>query len=37
MVILEISTDLDYYFLQKGLDVVLHKLPFLAKIVKNFY
>ena len=37
MIILEISTYLDYYFLQKGLAVVLHKLPFLAKIVKNFY
>jgi large subunit ribosomal protein L16 len=37
MVILEISTYLEYHFLKKGLLVVLHKLPFLAKVVKNFY
>jgi len=37
MVILEISTSLEYFFLEKGLNSVLHKLPFSAKIVKNFY
>jgi len=37
MVIIEISTQLDYIFLDKGLNVVLDELPFLSKIVKNFY
>jgi len=37
MVILELSTSLEYYFLEKGLNSVLHKLPFSAKIIKNFY
>ena len=37
MIILEISTYLDYYYLHKGLISVLHKLPFSSKIVKNFY
>ena len=37
MVILEFSTELNYSFLDKGLNVVLDKLPFLSKIVKNFY
>jgi len=37
MIIIEISTQLDYIFLDRGLKIVLDKLPFLSKIVKNFY
>jgi len=37
MIILEISTVLDYCFLEHGLVSVIHKLPFMAKVVKNFY
>jgi len=37
MVIIEISTDLKYYYLHKGLNVVLDKLPFLSRVVRNFY
>lgn len=37
MIIIEFKTDIEFYKLEHGLNIIMDKLPFLTRIVRKFY